>query len=152
MKLFLSIVVCELVGLIGAVFTAPSIEGWYMDLVKPPLNPPAWVFGPAWTILYALMGIAAFVVWQKGLKQKKVRVALGLFFVQLALNGAWSFIFFGAHRIGFALIEIVALWIAILCTIIAFAKCSKRAAWLMAPYLAWVSFAVYLNAVIWVLN
>lgn len=151
-KLIVSIITAELAGIIGSAFTAPSIAGWYAGIVKPALNPPSWVFGPVWTTLFALMGIAAFLIWEKGLNRKDVKIALGVFLGQLALNAFWSIIFFGLHSPGGAFIEIVFLWLAILATIIAFAKISKPAAWLLIPYILWVSFASYLNFMIWILN
>lgn len=151
-KLLISICVSQLAGIIGTVFTTPSVAGWYPTLVKPALNPPAWVFGPVWTTLFALMGIAAFLVWKKGLDRKDVKIALGIFLGQLVLNALWSIIFFGLRSPGGALIEIVFLWLAIVATIVAFAKISRPAAWLLTPYILWVSFAGYLNYTIWLLN
>jgi benzodiazapine receptor len=151
-KLIIAIAFSELAGIIGSVFTMPSISGWYADLAKPALNPPNWVFGPVWTTLFALMGIAAFLVWRKGLKRKGAKIALGIFIIQLALNTLWSVIFFGLHSPGGAFVEIIFLWIAIVLTIIAFSKISKAAAWLLVPYIIWVSFAMYLNFSIWALN
>ena len=164
-KLVIAVIVSELAGIIGSVFTTPSIAGWYAGIVKPALNPPAWVFGPVWTTLFVLMGIAAFLVWSSYAeasadKKKGIKVALILFGTQLVLNTLWSIIFFGStsltinglNNIGIALIEIVFLWLAILATIIAFAKISKPAAWRLVPYILWVSFAMYLNYAIWALN
>jgi len=151
-KLIIAIVVSELAGIIGSVFTTSSIAGWYAGIVKPALNPPAWVFGPVWTTLFALMGIAAFLIWKKGLDRRDVKIALGIFIGQLVLNTLWSIIFFGLHSPGSALIEIIFLWLAILATIVAFYKISKPAAWFLVPYIAWVSFAGYLNYAIWALN
>jgi len=151
-KLIVAIVVAELAGIIGSVFTTSSIAGWYTSIIKPALNPPAWIFGPVWTTLFVLMGIAAFLVWKKGLARKDVKIALSIFLGQLILNTLWSIIFFGLHSPGGALVEIVFLWFAILATIIAFAKISKPAAWLFLPYILWVSFAMYLNYAIWALN
>jgi tryptophan-rich sensory protein len=151
-KLIVSIIVSELAGIIGSVFTAPAISGWYTTLIKPTFNPPAWVFGPVWTTLFLLMGIAAFLIWKKGLDRRDVRTALGIFLGQLVLNTLWSIIFFGLHSPGGALTEIVFLWLAILATIIAFYKISKPATWLLVPYILWVSFAMYLNYAIWALN
>lgn len=151
-KLIIAIIIAELAGVIGSVFTAPAVTGWYVDLLKPALNPPAWVFGPVWTTLFALMGTAAFLVWKKGVNNKSVRIALTLFIGQLILNTLWSIIFFGLRSPGGALIEIVFLWFAILATIIAFARISKPAAWLLSPYILWVTFAAYLNYVLWALN
>lgn len=152
LKLVIAIAVSEMAGVIGAIFTTPSIAGWYAGIVKPALNPPAWVFGPVWTTLFALMGISAFLIWKKGLDRNDVKIAFGIFMGQLALNMLWSIIFFGLHSPGGALIEIIFLWLAILATIIAFSKISKLAAWLLVPYILWVSFASYLNFAIWTLN
>ncbi len=156
-KLIIAVVVSEFAGIIGSVFTAPSIDGWYAEIVKPAINPPAWVFGPVWTTLFALMGIAAFLVWSSYAKasedkKKGVKIALILFGIQLVLNTLWSIIFFGLQSPGGALVEIVFLWLAILATIIVFYKISKPAAWLLVPYILWVSFAGYLNYAIWTLN
>lgn len=151
-KLLFAIAVSELAGIIGAVFTSQSIPIWYSGLLKPDLNPPAWIFGPVWTSLFALMGVAAFLVWKKGLDRKDVKIALGIFTAQLVLNTLWSIIFFGLRNPGGALIEIVVLWLAIFATMITFAKISKPAAWLLLPYILWVSFAMYLNFTIWSLN
>ncbi len=151
-KLITAVVVSELAGIIGSVFTMPSIPSWYAGIVKPALNPPAWVFGPVWTTLFALMGIAAFLIWKRGSDRRDVKIALSIFLGQLALNTLWSIIFFGLHSPGGALSEIIILWLAILATIITFAKISKPAAWLLVPYVLWVSFAMYLNFSIWLLN
>lgn len=153
LKIILAITVCEFAGIIGSFFTAPSIQsGWYEALAKPAFTPPSWVFGPVWIMLYALMGIAAFLVWEKGWKRKDVKIAIGIFFAQLVLNTLWSIIFFGLQNIGLALLEIVILSLAILLTIIVFAKISRPAAWLLVPYILWVSFAAYLNYSIGILN
>ena len=143
-----------LVGLIVATFCAPltgmiAMPGaWYAALEKPTWNPPAWIFGPAWTILYTLMAVAAWLVW----KRKGWSRPLVFYFAQLILNAAWTPIFFGAHELGWALVEIVALWVAILLTMIAFFRVSKPAGWLFVPYLAWVTFATFLNFTLWRLN
>lgn len=151
-KLIATIGASLLAGGIGSFFTTPAIPAWYAGLVKPALNPPAWVFGPVWTILYVLMGVAAFLVWKNGWDKKGVRVALSVFGVQLLLNTAWSIIFFGLQSPSWALIEISLLWLAIVWTITTFYKISRPAAYLLAPYLLWVSFAAYLNYSIWTLN
>jgi len=151
-KFIIAIAISESAGIIGSVFTIPSIPTWYAMLVKPAINPPAWIFAPVWTILFALMGIAAFLVWKKGLEHRDVKIALGIFIIQLVLNTLWSIIFFGLHNLGAAFVEMIFLWFAILTMIIAFAKISKLAAWLLAPYILWVSFAAYLNYTIWILN
>lgn len=151
-KLIIAIAVSELAGIIGAMFTVSAIQNWYDGLVKPPLNPPAWVFGPVWTALYALMGVSAFLIWRKGREHKEVKTALIVFCVQLFLNAIWSIIFFGFHSPLFALIDIVLLWFAIVFMVIAFYRISRTAAYLLAPYILWVSFAMYLNYAIWMLN
>jgi len=151
-KLVIAIVVSELAGVIGSVFTISAIPNWYAGLVKPVLNPPSWVFGPAWTTLYALMGISAFLIWKNGWEKKAVKTALGVFGIQLFLNALWSIIFFGLHSPGWALVDIIALWLAIVWTIFVFYKISKPAAYLLVPYILWVSFASYLNYSIWILN
>lgn len=145
------IVVCLGVGGLGAVATTPEIQGWYKTLAKPSWNPPDSVFGPVWTTLFIMMGIAAWLVWQQG-GFKAASKPLSLFAVQLALNVAWSWIFFGLHQPGWAFVEIVILWLAILATTVAFLRCSKVAGWLLVPYLAWVSFASVLNFTIWRMN
>ncbi len=152
LKFFISILICEFAGIIGSLFTAQSIPAWYALLAKPKLTPPSWVFAPVWTTLYILMGIAAFLIWTNGLKRRDVKIALGVFAVQLMLNTFWSIIFFGLHSPFGAFIEIIFLWLAILATIITFSKISKPAAWLLAPYILWVSFAAYLNYSIWQLQ
>lgn len=152
LKLIIAIAVSELAGIIGSIFTMPSIESWYADLAKPELAPPNWIFAPVWTTLFALMGIAAFLVWKKGLDRRDVKIAIGIFIGQLILNTFWSIIFFGLRSPGGAFIEIIFLWLTIFTTIIAFVKISKPAAWLLAPYMLWVSFAGYLNYMIWILN
>lgn len=151
-KLAIAIAVSQLAGIIGAFFTTPAIPGWYAGLVKPELAPPNWVFAPVWTTLFVLMGIAAFLVWRKGLVQGDVKIALVIFLGQLVLNTLWSIIFFGLQNPGAAFIEIIFLWLAIFATIIAFAKISRIAACLLVPYIFWVSFAAYLNYSIWIFN
>lgn len=140
-------------GLIGTLFTpGEAYTSWYATIEKPVFTPPSWVFGPVWTTLYLLMGVAAFLVWQRGLGSVAVRVALGWFLVQLVLNALWSPVFFGLHRIGLALVVIVLLWAAIIIIIYYFSRVSRVAAALLVPYLLWVSFATVLNASLWWLN
>lgn len=148
-KLIITITVSELAGIIGSVFTASAISNWYVGLIKPAFSPPAWIFGPVWVILYFLMGVAAFLIWKKGMDRKDVKIAMGIFIGQLILNTLWSVIFFGLRSPGLALIEIVFLWLAILATICSFRGISKPAAWLLTPYILWVTFAIYLNYSIW---
>jgi translocator protein len=139
------------VGAIGNVFTSAGMPDWYMSLEKPAFNPPSWVFGPVWTALYIAMAVAAWLVWRDA-GFDGARAALTLFFVQLALNLAWSGIFFALREPGWAFVEIVALWAAILATMILFFRHSTWAGALLVPYLAWVSFAAVLNFEIWRLN
>lgn len=152
LKLLIAIVISELAGIIGSLFTASSVRDWYTTLVRPDFAPPSWVFAPVWTTLFALMGIAAFLVWKKGLDRKDVKIALGIFIGQLVLNTLWSILFFGMQNPGLAFVEIIILWLAILATIISFGKIRKVAAWLLIPYILWVSFASVLNFSFWQLN
>jgi len=147
-----SIAVCELAGIIGSIFTTPSIPGWYAGIAKPSFNPPNWIFGPVWTLLYALMGLAAYLVYEKGLKRPDVKKALAVFAAQLLLNTLWSIVFFGAHMILGAAVVIVLLWALILATILLFSRISKAAAYLLVPYILWVTFATVLNISFYVLN
>lgn len=146
------IAVSELAGIVGSFFTISAIPGWYATLTKPALNPPSWLFGPVWITLYALMGISAYLIWQKGLDKKEVRIALWVFAVQLGLNSVWSIIFFGLKSPAWALVDIVTLWLCIIWMMILFWKISKPATLLIVPYILWVSFAIYLNYSIWILN
>lgn len=151
-KLASSIVICFLAAGIGSVFTSSAIPSWYATLTKPSFSPPNYLFGPVWTILYILMGISLYIIWNKGIKNKKVKAALYIFGIQLLLNTIWSPVFFGAHALLLAFIIIVALWFYIVKTIKAFAKIDKLASYLLYPYLAWVSFASILNFSVWFLN
>jgi benzodiazapine receptor len=151
-KLVVSIVACQCAGLIGSVFTTPAIPTWYAALEKPFFTPPNWLFAPAWITLYVLMAVAAFLVWRKGLGEEGVRCALIVFLVQLVLNALWSVVFFGLHSPLWGMVVILALWIAILVTIIKFFRLSVAAGSLMLPYILWVSFASALNIAVWVLN
>lgn len=146
------IALCQVAGLIGTIFTIDAIPTWYAGLIKPALNPPSWIFGPVWTILYTLMGIAIYLVLQKHWYRKEVKLAVYIFSVQLLLNALWSPVFFGAQKLGLALVIIALMWVSIVATIIAFYKVRKGAAYLLIPYLAWVSFATYLNFALWRLN
>ncbi|MGA2911013.1 MAG: TspO/MBR family protein [Candidatus Levyibacteriota bacterium] len=150
-KLLFLIIVCEGVGFLGTIFTFPSISTWYVTLNKPAFNPPNWIFGPVWTALYFLMGVALFLVLQKKLKKQRNSLLI-LFAVQLFLNFFWSVIFFGFHLPLAALLEIALLWISITLLVIDFWKFSKSAAILLIPYLCWVSFAAILNLFVVLLN
>lgn len=147
-----SLALCLGAGFVGSFFTVGSIPTWYAALNKPPFNPPNWIFGPVWTTLYIMMGIAAFLVWRRGLQTKGVKTALLVFLFQLILNTLWSILFFGFRSPFLACVEVIALWLAIVFTIVLFHKVSRPAAWLLAPYLLWVSFASVLNFAIWRLN
>ncbi|HDS45219.1 MAG TPA: tryptophan-rich sensory protein [Methanomicrobia archaeon] len=151
-KLIVSILVCLLAGQIGALATSASIPTWYATLNKPFFTPPNWVFAPVWITLYLLMGIAAFLVWQQGFEQPRVRRGLVIFGIQLILNTLWSIAFFGLQSPLAGLVVIVLLWLAILLTILSFSPISKPAAILLIPYLLWVSLAALLNAAILILN
>jgi len=151
-KIIISIVACECAGLIGSVFTMTAIPTWYATLEKPSFNPPNWLFAPAWSTLYLLMGISAFFIWRKGLDNRRVRTALIIFLVQLVLNALWSIVFFGLESPLYGIVVIVALWIAIIFTILKFFRISTIAGALLLPYILWVTFAAVLNISIWVLN
>lgn len=150
-KAILSLAIPLGIGALGNLFTSPEIDGWYRTLEKPEWNPPNGVFGPVWTILYILMGIAFYLVWIADRRAGK-KTALTLYTLQLILNLGWSWIFFSRHETGWAVVEIAALWLFILLTIFSFARFNKAAAWLLVPYISWVSFAVILNYTIWQLN
>jgi len=152
LKLAASIVICLLAGFIGSIFTNRSITTWYASLKKPSFNPPDWLFGPVWTILFLLMGISLFLIWRKGLNYQLVKIALIIFGAQLILNILWSFLFFTLRAPLAGFIEIVILWFAILLTILCFYKISQLAAILLIPYILWVSFASVLNFFLWRLN
>ncbi|MEO0296663.1 MAG: TspO/MBR family protein [candidate division WOR-3 bacterium] len=152
LKLLLSILICQVAGILGSIFTTPAIPTWYLQLNKPPFTPPNWLFAPAWTTLFLLMGISLYLVWNQGWENKQVKKAILIFAIQLILNILWSFIFFTLKSLLFAFIEIIILWIAILLTIINFQKVSKPSAYLLLPYLFWVSFASVLNFSLLTLN
>ncbi|MEX1108041.1 MAG: TspO/MBR family protein [Dongiaceae bacterium] len=145
------VLLCLAVSAIGGWFTAQSVGGWYQTLAKPSFNPPDSVFAPVWIALYISMGVAAWLVWRRA-GFARARRALGLFLIQLALNLLWTIFFFGLRTPGVALIEILFLLAAIAGTMRAFAAIDRRAAWLLAPYLAWAAFATLLNGAIWWLN
>jgi benzodiazapine receptor len=146
--LVIFIIVCELVGISGSIFTVKAIPTWYATLKKPMFNPPNWIFGPVWTILYALQGIAAYLVF----RASGIGLALGIFIIQLLLNALWTSLFFGVKRLGAALIELIVLLICIVATIMLFFGINALAAWLMVPYMFWSAFATALNYKIWQLN
>ena len=151
-KFIFSLLVCLAAGFLGSIFTTPSIPTWYASLTKPSFNPPNWLFAPVWTMLFILMGISAFLVWQKGLKKKGVKKALGFFLAQLIFNVLWSFLFFKFHSPFLALLDIIFLWFLILLTVFKFFKINNTAGLLLIPYLLWVSFASVLNYAVYWLN
>ena len=151
-KLIISILIPVAVGAVSGFFTSSEIPGWYQTINKPTWNPPSWLFGPVWTTLYVMMGVALFLIWKSDASQSVKKTAIILFATQLVLNFFWSFIFFNQHQIGWAVVEIITMWIFILLTIFAFAPINKIAAWLLVPYISWVSFATILNYTIWQLN
>ena len=151
-RLICSVSVCILTGFLGSFATRNSITTWYAQLSRPSFTPPDWTFGVVWPVLYVMMGISAFQIWNVGFDRRQVKVALGVFTLQLILNGLWTLIFFRLHLIGLALVEMVMMWVAILMTILAFWRLSRLAALLLLPYILWVSFAVVLNAGLFLLN
>lgn len=151
-KVAISIAITLLLGSTSGLITAGAVEGWYMEIEKPSFNPPNTVFGPVWTVLYILMGFAAGLVWSNGTEDPQVRRALGLYGLQLLLNVLWSLLFFGLKSPGLALVDITLLLLTIVLCIRAFHPIDRWAAYLMVPYLLWVSFASILNAAIQVLN
>ncbi len=172
-RLVAAIAVCQAAGGIGALATANSVSTWYVTLKKAPLNPPPWVFGPAWTLLYTLMGIALYRVWMRSRRRDPApsgagepttiedgvaaadalpRASFAPFWVQLVLNASWSLVFFGLREPLGALFTLVAMQASILATMRSFARVDRAALWLLAPYAAWVTFAGYLNASVWWLN
>jgi len=152
LKLVISIVACELAGVVGGIFTASAIPTWYAGVQKPSFTPPNWLFAPAWTTLYLLMGLSAFLVWRRGLASKGVDPALAIFLVQLILNVLWSIAFFGLRSPFGGVLVIVLLWAAIVLTIVWFFRVSRTASLLLMPYILWVTFAAALNVAIWLLN
>ena len=151
-KLLTAIIICQLAGLAGSIATFTSINSWYKTLVKPTFNPPNWVFGPVWTVLYILMGLALYLIWDKGLKKRKVRVAFWLFIIHLAVNAGWSVVFFGLHSLFGGFIVLLVLWAFIIALLWKFYEISHLAAYLLIPYFLWVSFAGVLNVSLWLLN
>jgi len=173
LKLLASIIICELAGATGSVFTSSEIGVWYKNLKKPAFNPPNWVFGPVWTIVFILMGVSLYLVWSKkweprkrigqdealnSLSQKflsgawrRLNIVL-IFGTQFVLNILWSVIFFGLHNPGVAFFELLMLWFAVVFTMVNFRRVSKATTWLLFPYILWISFAGILNYFVWILN
>lgn len=150
--LVLAVLLPLAVGALGSVPTFGAVRQWYPTLVRPSFAPPTWVFGPVWTTLYVMMGVASWLVWRQGLARPEVRTALIFYAIQLAFNLAWSWLFFGMRSPLLALLEILVLLALIAVTALRFAAASRGAAMLMAPYGAWVAFAALLNGGFWWLN
>ncbi|MBD3311125.1 MAG: tryptophan-rich sensory protein [Candidatus Magasanikbacteria bacterium] len=151
-RLLISLVLPQLAGLLGSFFTASSIPSWYTTIEKPFFTPPNWLFGPVWISLYILMGISVYLIWQKAEKNKKAKKLVWLFWVHLIFNATWSIVFFGLQNIGLAFLNIIIIWILILVLMWKFEKINKVSAWLLVPYMLWVSYATVLNLAIWFLN
>lgn len=151
-QLIIAILACEAIGFTSGLIGSAAMNSWFDNLQKPSWNPPAYLFAPVWTTLYALMGIAIWLIWKNETAEAKKRSAYVVFAIQLFLNFWWSIIFFSFQSPFFALIEILLLLSMILLTIFHFSKISKTAAWLLVPYVLWVSFASFLNYTIWSLN
>ena len=156
LSLAVAILAVEIVGASGAVFTTSGLASWYGTLQQPALAPPNWVFAPVWTTLFALLGVAVWLVWRQVDASpptgRQARLALWIFVVHFAVNLAWSAAFFGAQSVVLGLATIAVLWVLIVLTMWAFDRVDRRAALLLVPYLLWVSFAAYLNYQFWVLN
>ena len=151
-RLIACLLVCNAVGILGSLVTVTGQGSWYASLVKPPFNPPSWVFAPAWTVLYILMAVSLYLIWMEGPDRRSVRVAMTAFAVQLFLNGIWSPLFFGLQSPLLGLVDILALWVAVAVTIRFTWPLNKDAAYLLVPYILWISFASLLNGAILVLN
>ncbi len=151
-RLIISIAIPVVAGSLSGFFTVTGDGSWYQTIQKPSWNPPGWVFGPVWTSLYVMMGISLYLVWKSNAEQSLKKKAIIIFAIQLALNFFWSYIFFTLQSPGWAMVEIITMWLFILLTIFAFAKISKVAAWLLVPYISWVSFASILTYTIWQMN
>ncbi|SDE92865.1 TspO/MBR family protein [Halorientalis regularis] len=151
-SLVLVVLASELLGGLGNLLSLSGVTTWYPTLTKPAFTPPGWVFGPVWITLFALMGVAAWLVWRAGLDDRTVRIALALFAGQFAFNVAWSGAFFGLRSPLLGLVVIAVLWLTIVATVLAFDRVDRRAALLLVPYLLWVSFAALLNYELWRLN
>jgi benzodiazapine receptor len=147
-----AVAICEAAGILGSLFTTPKIATWYQTLILPSFAPPSWVFAPVWTTLYLLMGISLFLILRE--RQKKIPISrpISIFAIQLALNVLWSYLFFGLQSPLLGLIGIIVLWVAIVLTIREFDRISRPAAYLLLPYIVWVTIAAVLNYSIWALN
>jgi tryptophan-rich sensory protein len=150
--LILCLAIPLIIGIAGSLITMPEIGGWYTALHKPWFNPPSWIFGPVWILLYILMGVSLWLIVRDEYESRPVRQAVILFAIQLIANLLWSVLFFGMHLIFAALLGVIVLFILIAATIIAFRRISSTAGWLLVPYLCWTAFASLLTGMIWILN
>ena len=150
-KLLISIFIPLIIGFLGSFFTSSSVNTWFLTLNKPFFNPPSFLFAPVWTTLYIMIGLSFYLVWSKNFGKEKQKV-IGIYFLQLFLNLLWSLSFFGLQSPLLGLINIIVLWLVILANIILFFRVSKKASYLLVPYLLWVSFATILNFSIFILN
>ncbi|MFA5764212.1 MAG: TspO/MBR family protein [archaeon] len=153
-KLIALVIFCEIIGAIGTIFTIPNIPTWYASLVKPFFSPPNWLFAPVWTILFLMMGVSLYFILENKNKKLEIKrkIAIAFFGIQFIFNILWSYLFFGLRNPLFGFIGIIFLWISILATIISFYKIDKKSAYLLVPYLLWVSFATILNFAVFILN
>jgi benzodiazapine receptor len=148
----ISLLIVLFIGFVASLVTRPEIAGWYNTLRKPSFNPPSWLFAPVWTIIYIMIATSAYLVWKHRSRKPAYIIARSVYFIQLALNFSWSIMFFGMHQIAGAMVVIILLWLNIIVNINRFNKFSRTAAWLLVPYLLWVSFAGVLNVSIYLLN
>lgn len=151
-KLVAAVLACNVIGSLGSLVTVTGPGSWYAALEKPFFSPPGWVFAPVWITLFTLMGIALYLIWECGTDKREVRIALALFGVQFFFNVLWSFLFFGLRSPILGLVDIVILWILIAATILAFYRVRRSAAWLLVPYICWVTLATAVNYGVWALN
>jgi len=151
-RLAAAVLFCVIAGSLGSVVTITGPGSWYEGLLKPTFQPPNWIFAPVWTTLFIMMGIALYLVWNEGLQNPNVKPALAVFGLQFILNILWSFLFFGMQSPFLGLAGIIILWFLILATIALFFRVKRSAAFLLVPYILWVSFAMFLNYTIWALN
>lgn len=151
-RLIISLALPQTAGLIGSIFTASAIPTWYEALQRPSFSPPNWLFGPVWICLYILMGMSFYLIWQKIEKNRKAKLAAALFLIHLFFNAIWSIIFFGLQNLGLAFADIIIIWFFIIVLIFKFWNINKWSAYLLIPYLLWVSFAAALNYFIWQMN
>lgn len=152
LQLVVAILIAQSAGIIGSIFTAPAIPEWYAQLEKPDFQPPDWIFGPVWVTLYTLIGIASYVIWRKRAEKPAAGKALFVYALHLSVNALWPVLFFGLREPGWAMVGIVLLWVMIAWVMQLFYRVDRRAAYLMIPYLLWVSYAALLNYAIWQMN